>query len=253
MTYALLLAYDGTIYGGWQIQKNTDTVQAHVEEACQKVFDKPVNVTASGRTDAGVHAAGQVCHLRVESTIPGERLADALNVHLPNDIRVIASAKVDDMFDANRTAKKKTYCYRFYTSYRENPLKARYMSFVKGSVDLAKLQYVASLLQGKHDFKAYCSAGSSVKTTERTVYQIDVKERYARHSYEYEVYVTGNGFLYNMVRTMVGTMIWYALGHLTEQDVMDSLLTGDRKKVGKTMPACGLTLEEVDYGFPIFK
>jgi len=252
MRYAILLAYDGTNYGGWQVQKNSISVQEKIESAAAEIFGKRTCVTASGRTDCGVHAAGQVCHFDAETTIPPEKIADALNMRLPEDISVLKSVAAPENFDANRSAKKKTYCFRAYFSPRRNPLKDRYSVWVKGGIDLEKLQYIAGAFVGKHDFKAYCKSGSQVKTTVREVYSVNVKTRYYRESYDIEIYVCGGGFLYNMVRTMAGTMIYYAQGILTEDCVRRSLENCDRNAVGKTMPAKGLTLESVDYGIDLF-
>jgi len=247
MKYAILLAYDGTNYGGWQIQKNKISVQEKVEVAVSEVLGKKTCVIASGRTDSGVHAAGQVCHFQGESTIPPEKLADAINMLLPGDISVLKSIRAPENFDANRSAKRKTYCFRIYLSHRRNPLKDRYSVWVKGSADIAKLRHIAGAFEGIHDFKAYQKSGSQVKTTVREVFSVEVKTRERYGSTDVEIYVCGGGFLYNMVRTMAGTMLYFAQGSLTEEDVIRSLETGDRNAVGKTMPARGLTLESVEY------
>ena len=252
MRYVILLAYDGTDYGGWQIQKNSITVQEKVEEACEKVFGKKTNVTASGRTDRGVHAAGQVCHFDAETTIPAEKIADVLNRFLPPDISVLQSAVAPENFDANRSAKRKTYCYKFYLADRRNPLKDRFSVWVKNPVNIAKLQHILGAFVGKHDFKAYCKSGSHVKTTVREVYSVDAVITENLLSTDIEIYVCGGGFLYNMVRTIAGTVLNYADGSLTEEEIARSLSECDREAVGRTMPAKGLTLEKVEYGFPLF-
>ena len=252
MRYVILLSYDGTAYGGWQVQKNKITVQQKVEEAAAQVFGKKTSVIASGRTDSGVHAAGQVCHFDAETNIPPEKIADAWNMRLPEDISVLKSASAPEGFDATRSAKKKTYLYKMYLSPRRNPLKDRYSVWVKVSADLAKLQYISGAITGKHDFKAYCKSGSQVKTTVREVYSVDVKTLPSSFGTDVEIRVCGNGFLYNMVRTIAGTMLYFAQGSLTEDDVKNSLEKCDRSSVGKTMPAKGLTLESVDYGVKLF-
>lgn len=252
MRYALLVAYDGTNYGGWQIQKNTLTVQEVLTDALEKTLGCRAAVTASGRTDSGVHAAGQVCHFDAQTSIPAEKFADALNFRLPPDISVLKSAAAPDGFDCTRDARKKTYCYRVYLSQCLSPLKDRYAERVKYPVDLKKLIKAAKLFEGEHDFKAYCASGSQVKTTVRRVYAVEVKTGDTRGSADVEIYVTGNGFLYNMVRTLAGTMLYFAAGRLSERDIINSLERGDRSSVGKTMPAKGLTLESVDYGFKLF-
>ena len=252
MRYAILLAYDGTDYGGWQIQKNSITVQEKLEEACEKVFGKKTGVTASGRTDSGVHAAGQVCHFNAETTIPADKIADVLNRFLPPDIAVLQSAAAPENFDANRSAKRKTYCYRIYLAERRNPLKDRYSVWVKNPVNIAKLRHILGSFVGKHDFKAFCKSGSQVKTTVRDVYSAEAVITKSALSTDVEIYVCGGGFLYNMVRTVAGTAIGFAQGSLSEADVASSLSLGDREAVGRTMPAKGLTLEKVEYGFTLF-
>ena len=252
MRYARLLAYDGTDYGGWQIQKNSITVQEKLEEACEKVFGKKTGVTASGRTDSAVHAAGQVCHFNAETTIPADKIADVLNRFLPPDIAVLQSAAAPENFDANRSAKRKTYCYRIYLAERRNPLKDRYSVWVKNPVNIAKLRHILGSVVGKHDFKAFCKSGSQVKTTVRDVYSAEAVITKSALSTDVEIYVCGGGFLYNMVRTVAGTAIGFAEGSLSEADVARSLSLGDREAVGRTMPAKGLTLEKVEYGFTLF-
>lgn len=252
MRYAILVAYDGANYGGWQMQKNSISVQEKLEGAAADLFGGRVCITASGRTDSGVHAAGQVCHFDAETSIQPEKIADALNMRLPGDISVLQSVAAPEGFDANRTAKKKTYCYRMYLSQRRNPLKDKFYVWVKGGADISKLEYIAGAFVGKHDFKAYQKSGAQVKTTVREVYSVEVKTRFYRESYDVEIYVCGGGFLYNMVRTIAGTMLYFAQGSLSEDDVIRSLEKCDRNAVGKTMPANGLTLESVDYGFKLF-
>lgn len=252
MRYVIKLAYDGTHYGGWQVQKNSITVQQRVEEALSLLLGKSVRVTASGRTDAGVHAEGQVAHFNAETTVPPERMAEALNVYLPSDIRVMASAAAPENFDAIRSAKKKTYCYKFYVSRIQNPLSDRFAAWVKPPVNLQRLRYICGCFEGVHDFKAYCSSGSSAQTTVREIYSVSVTDKQTSYGTDVCVRVCGNGFLYNMVRTMVGTMLYFAAETISEEDIKQSLAGGGRELVGKTMPARGLTLESVDYGFKLF-
>ncbi len=252
MRYALLVSYDGTAYGGWQIQKNAVTVQEKLSEALRETLGFHVTVTASGRTDSGVHAAAQVCHFDAETDIPPERMADALNFRLPDDISVLKSVIAPEGFDATASAKKKTYCYRLYLSRRRNSLKDRYSVQIKYPADIEKLKESGKFFEGEHDFKAYCAAGSQVKTTVRRIYSVNVKVKETRGSPDVEIYVTGNGFLYNMVRTLAGTMLYYSAGRISAEDITRSLSLCDRDSVGKTMPAKGLTLENVDYGINLF-
>ncbi len=247
MRYKLIVAYDGTNYAGWQIQNNANSIQNEMQEALKRLTGLDIVITASGRTDAGVHALGQVCHFDASISIPPERLADALNVHLPEDISVLSSSLAEEGFDSNRSAKRKTYVYKMYLAPRDNPLKDRYAVRIKGKIDTEKLFEVAKIFEGEHDFKAYCAARSQVKTTVRRVYGVDVSIVENMGSHDILVRVTGNGFLYNMVRTMVGTMLYYAMGSLALEDVLSSINEQDRDKVGKTMPPQGLCLENVVY------
>lgn len=252
MRYAIKVAYDGTNYGGWQIQKNNNSVQEEIEKVAKTIFGKRVCVNASGRTDSGVHALAQICHFDAVTTIPPKKIADAFNAYLPADISVLQSDCVPENFDATRSAKKKTYCYRMYLSSRRNPLKDRYSEWIKIPVNIAKLRHIAGCFVGEHDFKAYCKSNSSIKTTVREIYSVDVKTAENDGFTDVEIFVCGNGFLYNMVRTVAGTMLAFASGSLSEEDVKNSINNCDRNCVGKTMPAHGLTLECVDYGFDLF-
>ncbi len=248
MRYALKVAYDGTDFCGWQVQSNGYSVQQALSDAAKAAFGEDVTFTASGRTDSGVHALGQVCHADIMTNIPADRLADALNCHLPQSVAVLASAAAPEGFNANRSAKKKTYVYSMYFAPRRNPLKDRYSVHIRGAIDLSALKEAASLFVGEHDFKAYCASRSQVKTTVRTVYSVEVEAE----GEDVKISVCGGGFLYNMMRTMAGTMLGYAMGSLSRADIVNSLLSGDRKLVGKTMPARGLLLKDVDYGFELF-
>ena len=248
MRYVLKIAYDGTDFAGWQRQKNALSVQQVLEETILSTLGEDVRVTASGRTDAGVHAAGQVCHFDSSTiTVPPEKMPDCLNRFLPPSVRIVRGWGASDDFDSNRSAKRKTYCYSLYVSPREMPLKERYAVRIDSAPELQTLQDIAKVFEGGHDFKAFCASGSSVKTTVRTVYEVRVEEQTSFDSRDLKIYVTGNGFLYNMVRTMVGTLLSIAEGKRTKQDVTNAYQTGARSALGKTMPAKGLTLLNVDY------
>lgn len=248
MRYVLKIAYDGTAYAGWQRQKNAPTVQQILEETIFSTLGQDLRVTASGRTDAGVHAAGQVCHFDSDVlTVPPEKMPDCLNRFLPPDIRIVAGWGAEENFDANRSAKRKTYCYSLYVSPREMPLKERFAVRIDKAPNQEQLQKIARLFEGEHDYKAFCASGSSVKTTVRTVYEVRVEEEESFDSRDIRIYVTGNGFLYNMVRTMAGTILAIADGKRTEEDLLSAYQTGDRALLGKTMPAKGLTLMQVNY------
>ena len=247
MLYVLKVAYDGTDFAGWQTQKNARSVQETLENAVREALGISLHITGSGRTDAGVHAAGQVCHFSCETTVPPEKMPDCLNRFLPSDVRVLEGWEGRAGFDSNRSAKRKTYCYSLYESLRENPLKERYSVRVDRLPEREKLQSVAKKLEGEHDFKAFCASGSSVKTTVRTVYEIRTEEGCDCDGRSVKIYVTGNGFLYNMVRTMVGEILDLASGRRTADSLEVAFQTGERALLGKTMPAKGLTLMQVDY------
>lgn len=252
MRYALLTAYDGTDYGGWQIQPNAVTVQQRMTEALSAAFGGGIKVVASGRTDAGVHARGQVCHFDADITVPADRVADALNCRLPRDIRVLKSVAAPDGFDAHGSVRSKTYCYRLYVSHCSDPFRDRYSVWMRRDADEELLKRVCGMFVGEHDFRAFCASGSQVKTTVRTVYSAEVRKTENGEGADISLYFTGSGFLYNMVRTLTGTALEYACGKLDEAAIEYALRSGDRNAVGKTMPARGLTLENVDYGFKLF-
>lgn len=248
MRYIIVVSYDGTDFCGWQVQPNGRTVQAELNAAVFKAFGERATVTASGRTDAGVHARAQLCQVDLKTEIAGEKLADALNARLPDDVSVMQSRTVPETVDIRYIIKAKTYRYYMYFSPRRKPLLERYAVWIKGVPDIEKMRKAAAILAGEHDFRAYCASGSQVKTTVRNVYALNViKLPLPPDAEAVCIEACGNGFLYNMVRTLAGTVLWYSQGKLTEDD-LKATLAGDRGKVGKTMPAKGLVLYSVDAG-----
>lgn len=243
MRVKLTVEYDGTEYCGWQVQPNGVTVQQRLNEAVRALTGEDVTVTGSGRTDAGVHAMGQVAHFDTASTIPAERFSLALNTLLPKDIRVLSSERAEDDFHARFCAKSKTYCYKMYRSDVVHPLMERYSAMVSKGLDIAAMQECAKLFVGTHDFKAFMASGSAVKDTVRTVFSAEVTECGSELCFT----VCGNGFLYNMVRIMAGTLVGVGTGRLTPDDVTNALSGGERCLAGKTLPPNGLTLVRVDY------
>lgn len=243
MKIKLVIEYDGTEYCGWQIQPNGITVQEILQKAVKSLTGEEVTVTGSGRTDAGVHARGQVAHLETSSTIPAERFAPALNCLLPKDVRVISSEGVEDGFHARFCAKKKTYCYKLYCSDTVRPLLDRYAAQVSGELDADAMKRAAKGFVGEWDFRAFMATGSEVKDTVRTVYSAEVTTEGECICFT----VCGNGFLYNMVRIMAGTLVGVGSGRLEEGCIASALRSGERTELGKTMPARGLTLLSVEY------
>lgn len=244
MRIKLILNYDGTAFNGWQKQPNGVTVQQTVEDAVFALTGKTVSVTGSGRTDAGVHAKGQVAHFDIDGcTIPPENFAKALNTKLPADVKIAKSELADDNFNACRSAKKKTYGYSFYYSETPLPLKERYAERLDYAPDFSAICKAKELFVGEHDFKAFCASGSTAKTTVRTVYSVEIED----NADGFTVKISGNGFLYNMVRIIVGVLLDIGYGRKTVDDIVYALNSGKRDILGKTLPAKGLCLESVEY------
>lgn len=243
MRIKLKIEYDGTGYCGWQIQPNGVSVQEVITAAIKKITGEDVKLIGSGRTDAGVHAAGQVAHFDTWSSVPPEKFAYALNAVLPEDIKIISAEQTDDDFNARFSAKRKTYEYHMYVSEFSHPLKSRYAVWINYRLDIEKMNSAAKLFEGEHDFKCFLAANSSVKDTVRTIYNAKVEKL----GDEIVFSVTGNGFLYNMVRIMAGTLVAVGSGKLTENDIKQILANGERQSAGKTMPAQGLLLKSVEY------
>lgn len=243
MRIKLLISYDGTAYCGWQVQPNGITIQEVLEQAWLDLTGEKVRITGSGRTDAGVHALAQVAHFDTQSSIPPEKIFLALNVRLPNDIKVLKSEKIDDDFHAVKSAKQKTYRYSTYLSKTILPLKERYSVQLERIPDIEKMKLCAKMLVGEHDFKAFCASGSGAKTTVRTITSIKIEKA----TENIDFIVSGNGFLYNMVRIIVGVLLSVGYNESTINQVEQMLLTGKRPVKIKTLPAKGLTLTKVEY------
>ena len=244
MRIKIVVSYDGTNYCGWQVQNNGVSVQSVLADAIEKITGERVVVTGSGRTDAGVHAEGQVGHFDVEkATIPPQNYAKALNTVLPLDVKVLSSELADEDFNACRSAKKKTYRYTIYRSQTTLPLKERFAMQVEKPLDVEKMKEVATAFIGEHDFKCFNAAGGGAKTTVREIYSLQIVE----DGLDIKFYVTGNGFLYKMVRSMVGFLVAVGLNKATKEDALKMLSTGSRGQKGKTMQAKGLCLVNVEY------
>lgn len=250
MRYVLLVSYDGTCFSGFQTQREERTVQGELERAATGIFGMETKIAGSGRTDAGVHAEGQVCHFNATTSIPPNKIAACFNAVLPPDLRVLKSAAAPDGFDCTRSAKRKTYAYSFYYARTELPLWERYSVRVKEKPDCAKMRAAANLLLGRHDFKAFCASGSSAKTSIREIFGVEINERISAQGTEYTITVCGNGFLYNMVRILVGELI--AIGCGKEEQITAAFASGERKLLAKTMPAKGLKLMGAEYAAELF-
>ena len=243
MRILLTIAYDGTDFCGYQVQPNGRSVEQVLNDAIFSLTGEKVKSVASGRTDSGVHAFGQMVHFDTQSTIPAKNFALALNPLLPKDVKVLKSQKVNGDFNARYSAKQKTYKYSFCVSQVENPLYSRYKSFIKQSPDIERMKNCAKLIEGTHDFKCFMASGSSVKDTVRTVYSVKVIKKGSF----IDITVTGNGFLYNMVRIIAGTLLAVGEGRLSFKDLQKMLETGVRPVQAKTAEAKGLALVKVKY------
>ena len=257
MRYRAVISYYGANYVGWQRQLNGLSVQEVLEKALEKTFGAPTSATASGRTDAGVHALGQVVHFDAETSIPTDKIPFAVNTHLPDDVSMLSCEIAPENFNARFSAKRKTYCYKIYVSKHRLPVLELDHEHITYPLDLDKIRQAAKIIEGTHDFKCFEASGSVVKNTVRTVYSVDIVTRPFDNTTvradgkifdgELSIFVTGNGFLYNMVRIIAGTLVYVGIGKLTPEDVSRILETGDRKAAGKTLGAKGLTLMCVQY------
>lgn len=244
INYKMVIAYDGSRYNGWQKQGNTkDTIQGKLEKVLEKLEGREVEVIGAGRTDAGVHALGQVVNVKLESKINEEMLLQYLNQYLPEDIAVLSVKEVPMRFHSRLNATEKTYLYRIYRSEIPNPFIRKYTVTITEELDIEKMRMAAEFLIGEHDFKSFCSLKKSKKSTIRTLYSITIEEI----EKELRISVKGNGFLYHMVRIIIGTLLEVGTGKKKPEEIEQILEKGERQAAGKTAPAHGLFLKEVKY------
>lgn len=245
----LLLQYDGTEYVGWAPQPNGISIAERLAGAIQQTTGERPNLQVAGRTDAGVHARGQVVSITTTTRIPVDRLPYALNSRLPADIVVVAAAEVPGSFHARFSARRKLYSYTIDNSPFPSPLLRRYAAFEPRTLDLSLMQAAAAILEGRHDFAAFRSTGGAAKTSVRTLYRLSVAEAPPGPAVGrlLRIEAEGDGFLYNMVRIIAGTLLEVGLGRRTLEQVAAALTTGERNLAGKTAPARGLCLEQVWY------
>ncbi|NPV91709.1 MAG: tRNA pseudouridine(38-40) synthase TruA [Firmicutes bacterium] len=239
----LVMEYDGTGFAGFQIQPSGRTVQGVLQEALEKLTGKPVKVVGAGRTDAGVHARGQVASFQTESGIPGERFAPALNGCLPEDLRILESGEAPPEFHARYSATRKTYEYLIYRKTEGAVMHRDHALVLTGELDLEAMREAAAHLVGTHSYRSFCASGSGVKGFIRTVEELTLEEpgEWLRFT------VTADGFLYHMVRNIVGTLLLVGQGRLNPAEVKTIRDSEDRTKAGPTAPAPGLYLVRVEY------
>ncbi len=253
--YKMTIQYDGTRYQGWQRLKDNDkTIQGKIEDVLSKMCSHKVEIHGSGRTDSGVHATGQVASFKIETDKTDSEICDYLNAYLPEDIAVVDVKEADDRFHARLTKCRKTYLYRINNSNISDVFERKYVYNVPDKLNVDEMKKAASYLIGQHDFVGFSSLKKVKKSTIRTVYEIRVEQgsncntpSVGRAGGEVDIYITGDGFLYNMVRIIIGTLIEVGKGERKAEDIQKVLETKDRAYAGVTAPAQGLTLYKVCY------
>lgn len=239
----LIVAYDGTNYSGWQVQPHADTIEGRLNKALSQLLGEEITVIGASRTDAGVHSMGNAAVFDTESRIPAEKLALAVNARLPEDIIVQKSMEVCADFHPRKCDCIKTYEYRIYTGRMENPQLVRYTWHRYGALDTDAMRRAGQYLAGRHDFTSFCAAASDVADKVRTIYSVDVDKT----GDILTIRVRGNGFLYNMVRIIAGTLLNAGIGRIVPEDIPRILEGRDRRLAGPTAPAKGLTQIGIEY------
>ena len=239
----LVVAYDGTDYCGFQVQNNGPTIEGELNKVLSELFKEDIKVIGASRTDSGVHAYCNVAVFDTDARMPAEKMLYALNQRLPEDIRVQSSCEVAADFHPRHTDSRKTYEYRIYNAPVQNPMKRRFALWNYHSLDVDKMKKAAAYLEGEHDFKSFCSADTQVESTVRTIYSVQVTQT----GEDIVISVCGNGFLYNMVRIIAGTLLEVGKGKI-EPNEMDRILNErNRQASGPTAPPHGLTLVKYEF------
>ena len=240
----LTVAYDGTNYHGWQVQPNAVTIEGKLNEAISELTKESIQVIGASRTDAGVHALGNVAVFDTESRIPGEKFSYALNQRLPDDIVIQQSQEVDKDFHPRYCTCEKTYEYVILNRKFPLPEYRNTAFFYYGDLDIKAMQEATKAFLGEHDFAGFCSAGAQVKTTVRTIYELTVEKK---DNDMICIRVRGNGFLYNMVRIIAGTLLEVGKGNIEAKSLENRIAAADRSQSGPTAPARGLKLIRIQY------
>lgn len=239
----LIVAYDGTNYCGWQIQPNGRTIEGELNQALSELLGEKIVVTGASRTDAGVHSYGNVAVFDTNARMPAEKISYALNQRLPEDIVVQRSKEVAADFHPRHVKSKKTYEYRILNREFRDPNRRRDTYFYYRGLDVEAMREAAGYLVGEHDFKSFCSIKAQVETTVRKIYALTVD----KHGDVITIRVTGNGFLYNMVRIIAGTLIQVGSGERKPEDMPEILEALEREAAGPTAPAHGLTMIGIEF------
>lgn len=242
--FKLVVAYDGTNYCGWQVQKNGRTIEGELNRCLSQLLKEEIVVIGASRTDSGVHGKGNVAVFDSETRIPGEKLSYALNQRLPEDIVIQQSCEVPNDFHPRFCDTIKTYEYKILNRTFPDPMYRLYADFIHYPLDVEAMQKACQYVIGEHDFQSFCSAGAQVKSTVRTVYDLTVEKD---QDDVIHIKITGNGFLYNMVRIIVGTLTRIGMGYGKPEDMKEIIEAKDRAKAGPTAPARGLMLMEIKY------
>lgn len=239
----MTVEYDGSRYHGFQIQHNANTVQAELENGIKRLTGEQVSIICAGRTDSGVHALGQVIAFDTQTSIPGDKWQFALNSFLPPDIQIIESNECSPRFHPRFDALSKTYHYIIYRQNKGRIFYRNYALHNTDSLDVAAMQTACRLLEGRHNFKSFCASGSSVKTFERSVYGCNLVEEEPFLRLE----IKADGFLYNMVRIIMGTLLEIGRGNYQPETIEEIITAQDRSHAGPTVPPQGLYLVKVEY------
>lgn len=239
----LTIEYDGKEYHGWQKQPNRLNIQGEIEKAIKTITGQEVELIGSGRTDAGVHAFGQVANFKIESEFPIEKMAVAINSQLKKSICIRKAEEVPEDFHSRYSCHNKTYAYIINNSEQGTAIYRNLTHHISQQLNVEKMQKAASYLVGQHDFSSFKSSGTSSKNSVRTIYEAKVLKEQERVI----IQLTGNGFLYNMVRIISGTLVEVGLGNIEPEEMSEIIESKDRQRAGKTLPAQGLFLMNVNY------
>lgn len=242
--YRLTIQYDGNRYKGWQrLGGGENTIQGRIEQVISEMAGQPVTIIGASRTDAGVHALGQVANVKLQEDVAEVKLRNVLNHRLPADISILSVERVPEDFHARFDAKAKTYLYKIWNEGHSHPFMRRYSMHVKKKLDLEAMRRAGEHFLGEHDFTAYSNAKAHKKKTVRTVYDLTIEEAHGM----IDIRVRGNGFLYNMVRKIVGTLIEVGMGNKDPDEIPDIIASKDRARTGLLADAYGLYLEKIEY------